>query len=196
MQGAEIVSFSPTKDELLPADIDGLYFGGGYPEIYAQNLAENTAMRNQIKKESINGMPIYAECGGFMYLCKGLTDLKEKHFPMVGCFPFETKMFSKLKALGYREITLTADTIIGNTGQIIRGHEFHYSELVQSASDFAAVYRITDRSGMDKSPGGYFIHQTLGSYNHLHFGSNPQSAAVFIEKCLSYRQKRMTASAA
>jgi cobyrinic acid a,c-diamide synthase len=189
-QGAEIVCFSPIADEHLPENIDGLYLGGGYPELHAEKLAGNTALRDQIKKKSDDGMPIYGECGGFMYLCKDLYDLNENRYPMTGCFPFTTKMFARLKALGYREITITDDTLIGKPGQVIRGHEFHYSELTQSGPDVATVYRISDRSGMDKAPGGYLVNQTLGSYNHLHFGSKPQAAAHFVEKCLSYRQKR------
>jgi cobyrinic acid a,c-diamide synthase len=189
-QGAEIVCFSPIVDEHLPENIDGLYLGGGYPELYAEKLADNGALRKQIKERSDDGMPIYGECGGFMYLCRDLCDLGGKRYPMTGCFPFETKMFSRLKALGYREISITADTIIGKTGQVIRGHEFHYSELSRQASNVATVYRISDRSGMDREPGGYLVNQTLGSYNHLHFGSRPQAAACFAEKCLNYRQKR------
>ena len=189
-QGAELVYFSPVVDEHLPEDIDGLYFGGGYPELHAEKLADNTRLRDQVKEKSDDGMPIYGECGGFMYLCKDLHDQNGNRYPMTGCFPFAAKMFSRLKALGYREINITADTVIGKSAQVIRGHEFHYSELTQQASNVPTVYRISDRSGMDKAPGGYVTNQTLGSYNHLHFGSQPLAAKQFVECCMIYRQKK------
>ena len=189
-QGAELVYFSPMADRNLPDDIDGLYIGGGYPELFAEKLAENAALGHRIKEKSADNMPIYAECGGFMYLCKELVDLNHTRYRMTGCFPFATKMFTRLKALGYREITLSRNTVIGNAGLTIRGHEFHYSEIVNLSEDIPTVYSITDRAGMDKAPEGYFINQTLGSYNHLHFGSQPDAAGCFVENCLTYRHKR------
>jgi cobyrinic acid a,c-diamide synthase len=189
-QGAELVYFSPMADRNLPDDIDGLYIGGGYPELFAEKLAENAALGHRIKEKSADNMPIYAECGGFMYLCKELVDLNHKRYRMTGCFPLATKMFTRLKALGYREITLSRNTVIGNAGLTIRGHEFHYSEIVNLSEDIPTVYSITDRAGMDKAPEGYFINQTLGSYNHLHFGSQPDAAGCFVENCLAYRHKR------
>jgi cobyrinic acid a,c-diamide synthase len=188
--GAELTYFSPMGDEKLPPDIDGLYLGGGYPELYAQQLVDNTLLRKQIKQKSSEGMPIYGECGGFMYLCQELWDQHGKRYPMTGCFPFVSKMFSRLKALGYREISLTRDTILGGSGLKIRGHEFHYSGLTQTAGDIQTVYRIADRAGMDKSPEGYCIHNTLGSYNHLHFGSQPAAAECFVENSRGYRHRR------
>jgi len=188
--GAELVFFSPIAATRLPADLDGLYFGGGYPELVADRLAANTGLRNQIRDKSQSGMPIYAECGGFMYLCRELCAQDDNHYPMVGCFPFTAKMYSRLKALGYREITLTQDTIIGPSGQAMRGHEFHYSELKESRINVDAVYRPMDRTGVDKPPEGYYTHRTLGSYTHLHFGSQPQIAAHFVEACAVYRGER------
>ena len=189
-QGAELVFFSPMADRNLPQNIDGLYFGGGYPELFAGKLAENTALGNRVKEKSADGMPIYGECGGFMYLCEELVDLDNNRYRMSGCFPFATRMFRRLKALGYREVTLTRNTVIGNAGLTIRGHEFHYSELVDLSTDVPTAYSISDRSGMDKAPEGYIINHTLGSYNHLHFGSQPDAARCFVENCLAYRQQR------
>jgi cobyrinic acid a,c-diamide synthase len=189
-QGAEIIFFSPLADRKLPDDTDGLYLGGGYPELFADKLAENQALGNRIKEKSVDGMPIYGECGGFMYLCKELVDLNNQRYRMTGCFPFTTRMFTRLRALGYREVTLTGNTVIGNEGLMIRGHEFHYSELVNLSREIPTVYSISDRLGMDKAPDGYVIHHTLGSYNHLHFGSQPDVARCFVENCLAYRQQR------
>ncbi len=189
-QGAELVFFSPMADRNLPENIDGLYFGGGYPELYAEKLAENTGLGNRVKEKSADAMPIYGECGGFMYLCEELVDLGNKRYRMSGCFPFATRMFTRLKALGYREITLTRNTVIGNAGLTIRGHEFHYSELVSLSRDVPTAFSISDRLGMDKAPEGYVINHTLGSYNHLHFGSQPEAARSFVENCLRYRNQR------
>ncbi len=188
--GAELVFFSPIADTRLPADLDGLYFGGGYPELAADRLSANANLRNQIRDRSQKGLPIYAECGGFMYLCEELCAHNEKRYPMAGCFPFTAQMHSRLKALGYREITLTKDTLIGPSGQTMRGHEFHYSELRKSKTKTNTVYRLTDRVGVDKPPEGYFTNRTLGSYTHLHFGSQPQIAAHFVGACAAYQDER------
>jgi len=109
---------------------------------------------------------------------------------MAGCFPFTTRMSARLKALGYREITLTRDAVIGNQGMIVRGHEFHYSEIMIDTPDVQNVYRISDRSGLDKPPDGYVVGRTLGSYNHLHFGSQPEAAQHFVKNCLAYQRQR------
>ncbi len=188
--GAELIFFSPISDSRLPPDIDGLYFGGGYPELNADALEKNVTLRNEVNTRCIRGMPIYAECGGFMYLCDKLWDQNGNQYAMAGCFALTTKMFPRLKALGYREVTLKKDTILGKSGQRMRGHEFHYSELHQLSADTETVYRISDRAGMEKPPGGYVVHRTLGSYNHLHFGSQPETAKHFVESCVIYQHER------
>ena len=188
--GAELVPFSPINGESLPGNLDGIYIGGGYPELFAQQLAKNSELQNQIKDKSVNGMPIYGECGGFMYLCKEIRDTEGRQFPMTGCFPFVTTMFSRLKSLGYREITLTKDTVIGKRGQTIRGHEFHYSELTEASEDIETVYQVSSRAGMHTTTEGYRVNRTLGSYNHLHFGSCPEVARQFVNACLDYKKER------
>ena len=189
-KGAELAFFSPIAGEDLPLNSDGLYIGGGYPELFAKHLTTNINLRHRIKEKSIEGMPIYGECGGFMYLCEAIYDRQGKRYPMTGCFPFTTRMFPRLKALGYREITLMQDTVIGDQGMIIRGHEFHYSELTTHEQEFQGIYRISDRSGLDKPPDGYLFKRTLGSYNHLHFGSQTDAATHFINNCLTYRYQK------
>jgi len=188
--GAELVFFSPIAGDDLPGGVDGLYIGGGYPELFGDKLADNQRLRRRIKEKSRDGMPIYGECGGFMYLCEKLIDPQGNGYPMTGCFPFTTRMLPRLKALGYREITLTQDTVIGTQGMIIRGHEFHYSDLQTHASEcqHVNVYQISDRKGVDRPPEGYLVRNTLGSYNHLHFGSQPDAAGHLVKNCLAYRQ--------
>ncbi|MBN1930298.1 MAG: cobyrinate a,c-diamide synthase [Desulfobacterales bacterium] len=187
--GAEIVYFSPINDNNLPPNLDGIYLGGGYPELFAKQLTDNAPIRRQIKEKSIAGMPIYAECGGFMYLCREIEDADGKTYPMSGCFPFSTQMFTRLKALGYREITTLKDTALGKKGQIIRGHEFHYSEITtpSPATCTDTVYAVSSRYGQKEITEGYKIANTLGSYIHLHFGSCPNAAEHFVETCFSYK---------
>ena len=188
--GAELVCFSPINDPNLPDDLDGIYMGGGYPELFAGQLSDNSGLRNQIKAKSSQGMPIYGECGGFMYLCREIQTTEGKRFPMTDCFPFVTTMSGRLKSMGYREITLTKDTVIGKRGQTVKGHEFHYSELTKISEDIETVYQMTPRLGMHTTKEGYIQNRTLGSYNHLHFGSCPEVAGQFVKSCLDYKKER------
>jgi cobyrinic acid a,c-diamide synthase len=191
--GAEIVCFSPTTDETLADDLDAIYFGGGYPELHAHKLSENRQMCGQILNRQRDGMPIYGECGGFMYLCAELSDLEGRRFPMVGCFPFATRMYPRLKALGYREVSFTRDTILGKRDRTVRGHEYHYSELTRSHPEPETVYRVFARAGAPRPKEGFQTARCLGSYIHLHFGSCPEAAESFVEICKQYRQERLKA---
>jgi len=184
--GAELVPFSPVADSRLPEGLGGIYLGGGYPELHAEKLAENSQLRSQVLASSLKGMPIYAECGGLMYLCRELTDMDGRIHPMTGCFSFSTRMLQRLKTLGYREITLKSDTILGQAGQKIRGHEFHYSEIIPPA-EVPGVYAVTSRFDETKVEEGFQVNNTLGSYIHLHFGSQPKAAAAFVQACLAYQ---------
>lgn len=188
--GAEIVFFSPLKDRRLPEGVHGLYLGGGYPELHAATLSQNRSLREQIGRCSRSGMPIYAECGGFMYLCERLTDIEGVNHPMAGCFPFGTRMLTRRRALGYREIRLAGPSVLGPAGLVGRGHEFHYSELSGDGGGVATVYETTPRSGQGAAAEGYQVHNTLGSYIHLHFGSNPVMASHFVDRCRAFRQER------
>ncbi|BCR03735.1 cobyrinate a,c-diamide synthase [Desulfuromonas versatilis] len=175
--GAELVFFSPLGDGRLPVDLDGLYLGGGYPELHTASLAANRALLEEIRRAAENGLPVYAECGGFMALARGIDGVA-----MAGIFPAEARMLPRRRALGYREVSLTADSPLGPTGTVARGHEFHYSEMALPP-EVERVYRMTRRAGVDAGEEGYRIGNTLGSYVHLHFGSNPQLARNFVEFC-------------
>ncbi|WDP90819.1 MAG: cobyrinate a,c-diamide synthase [Desulfobacter sp.] len=190
--GAEILMFSPLEDDTLPENIDGIYFGGGYPELNAGRLAEQTGLLEQVKAASRAGMPIYGECGGFMYLCRNIAgDDGEETGRMCGIFDFDVRMSKRLRSLGYREITLNADTLIGRKGDVIRGHEFHYSSIAGGGDDNAAsIYKVTSRAGQEISLQGFQKKNTLGSYLHVHFGSNPNAARQFVACCARYRQAR------
>lgn len=185
--GAELVYFSPIEDQRLPKNLSGLYFGGGYPELYAEQLAANNVLREEIQQNSQQGMPIFGECGGFMYLCSDIIDLSDVRWPMTGCFPFSIRMLDRLKSLGYREITLKKDTIVGQAGQVMRGHEFHYSEIVAPDAGVPALFKVTPRTHTKIMEEGYQIDRTLGGYLHLHFASNPAVAGSFVSACQEYQ---------
>lgn len=193
--GAKIVTFSPLTDTQLPPGIDGIYLGGGYPEVFAKTLSARTELLDQIKQLSLSGMPIYGECGGFMYLCSQVSAMDQKEqYGMTGCFDFSVQMSKRLRSLGYREITLTQDTLIGTRGTVIRGHEFHYSSMKDNASEDPGVknvYQVTTRAGQDIFLKGYQKNLTLGSYLHVHFGSSPGCAQTFVDHCAKFRQIRL-----
>ncbi len=133
-RGAEWTAFSPLADPRLPPDLDGLYFGGGYPEVYAARLADNATMLDEVRRFAASGRAIYAECGGLMYLGRALTAADGLRYPMAGILPIETEMCEKLKTLGYTQITWSADCLWGLAGETVRGHEFHYSRITADFS--------------------------------------------------------------
>jgi len=187
--GAEIVTFSLLSDSEIPGDVDALYIGGGYPELYAKELSANRRMLSSIKQFADSDMPVYAECGGFMYLTNGIWKVEDgisKMWEMAGIFPFETQMKDRLSRLGYREIHLKEDCILGRKDSVIRGHEFHYSEIKDGSQQSAvssqrSIYSVRDVYGSLLPDEGYRIKNTIGSYMHMHFGSNREIAKNFIE---------------
>ncbi len=182
--GAEIVSFSPMSDTAVPPDVDALYIGGGYPELYAKELSGNKSMIESVAAFAGRGMAVYAECGGFMYLSQGIYGADGVFYPMAGVFPFKTKMTRRRARLGYREVILREDCIQGGKDAVIRGHEFHYSTIINNTGapvpGLARSYSVRDGSGRYIHDEGYRIKNTLGSYIHIHFGSNPGIAERFV----------------
>jgi cobyrinic acid a,c-diamide synthase len=178
--GAELVPFSPI-DEPLPENIDGIYIGGGYPELHADKLAANTSTRDAIREFASAGGPIYAECGGLMYLAQTLEIDGETH-PLCGVLPFSTTMPAPL-AIGYVEITTTGGLF--GSGQTARGHLFHHSAIAgEPATD--RCYELKNSRG-EETQEGYLIQNVLASYAHLHLASNPALASAFIDQCASFR---------
>ena len=173
----------------LPGNLDGLYLGGGYPEVYGEELAANASMRTAIREFSEKGYPVYGECGGFMYLTRELTDKEGNTWPMAGVFNVSCVMQSRFAALGYREIGTTAPSLLGPAGIVVRGHEFHYSRTEGEAPG-ASVYQVTDRRGPNEKSRGWLRSRTLGSYVHLHFGANPKVAEHFVAACLEARNRK------
>lgn len=185
--GAELVPFSPLHDERLPDGLAGLYLGGGYPELSGDRLAANTGLRRAVREFCLSGRPVLAECGGFMFLMESLTDPAGTVFPMAGVFPFRAVMGDRLAALGYRQATTRVATPLGPAGTVVRGHEFHYSRLVDDDGSVPGIYALSGRLGDLDTREGFLLDRTLGSYVHLHFGSNPQAARNFVAACRESR---------
>lgn len=184
--GAVIVPFSPLDDGDLPADISGIYLPGGYPELYAGRLAANGSMLASIRGAVAEDMPVYGECGGFIYLTTGMEASETAPAAdFAGIFPVRARMLSKRKALGYRQVEAMADTVIAVGGAAARGHEFHYSEIGAMPEHIKRCYRVT-RPGQDLGTEGYRVRNCLASYVHLHFGSNPSIAAAFVAACRTH----------
>ena len=183
--GASLVEFSPMKDQGLPKGLKGIVLGGGYPELHASQLAQNLTLKKHIKEFASRGGPVYSECGGFMYLGESIRDLKGVEHPMAGILPIKTRMDHSLRSLGYRVVITTTNSPIGPKGTLARGHEFHYSHLEKSSKDreLELIYEIGNREGGLMNREGYMKRNTLGSYIHLHWRSNPEIPRSFVKFC-------------
>ena len=186
--GAEIVPFSPLNDTHLP-NVDGLVFGGGFPEMFVSQLADNLSMRQSIADACKAGIPVYAECGGFMYLTQKMMDFDEKQYEMVGVIPASCSMQSKLQTVGYVEAMALTDNILCSAGDLMRGHEFHFSLMVNeiSAKPFPWAFEFKKVRTGAIYPGGYVHGNILASYLHMHFAGNEQAAERFINKCNEFK---------
>ncbi len=180
--GARLTFWSPIADQALP-EADGLYLGGGYPELYGRALAANVPMREAVRTFAGSGRPVYAECGGLMYLTESLTDLDGHLWPMAGVLPAPVVMERGRLVIGYREVMLTSSGPLGPAGTRARGHEFHGSRLGAVPASVPRLYTVSDGHGGTPRAEGFAVGSTLMSYVHLHFGSNPALAANFIEAC-------------
>ncbi|PYN97478.1 MAG: cobyrinate a,c-diamide synthase [Candidatus Rokuibacteriota bacterium] len=184
--GAELVFWSPLTDADAP-DVDGFYFGGGYPELHARALADNAGVVKTIGERAEAGAPIYAECGGLMYLAARLEGTDGEPHAMVGVLPAVVSMSPRHLTLGYSEVRFVDDTPLGPAGTVARGHEFHCSTLGAVPPDVPRAYRVL--RGEREYAEGFLIGNTLLSYVHLHFGSNPKLAPNFAAACAKARRR-------
>jgi len=184
--GADLIRFAPTRDAKLPA-VDGLYFGGGYPEAVADQLAGNATMIEAIRAFARIGGPIYAECGGLMYLSRGIRTLEGRLFPTVGLIPAETVMSDRLQALGYVEVETRQRSVLGPARLRFRGHQFRYSNLEGVQGDVERIYEVRPRWGRPPFDEGYSIGNLLASYVHAHWASNPRAAEGFVRSCAEFK---------
>lgn len=187
--GAEIVFFSPLEESGLPPALDGLYLPGGYPELHVSRLSANRSMCQAVRGFCASGRPVYAECGGFLYLLSSLTDARGKDHALCGVYSGRAAMRERFRALGYRQVTLSRSGLFGPQGLTARGHEFHYSELCFDPGG-NNVYSVADRKGRSVSTGGWLAgprDNVLGSYVHLHFASCPSFAEALARACMGNR---------
>lgn len=174
--GFILVPFSPLHDSALPDHLDGIFLGGGFPELHLEELSLNHSFRQSLLEFARSGKAIYAECGGYMYLGESITDFEGKQYPMAAVIPMKAEMTSRLQGLGYRSGVLAKDTFLGPKGTTVQGHEFHYS-LVQyrvnpEAEDFSA-YQLF-KAGKFHQMEGYAKENVFGSYLHLNFAGYPE----------------------
>jgi cobyrinic acid a,c-diamide synthase len=185
-RGAELAPFSPISDQGLPEALDGMYLGGGYPEEYAEALSSNRSLLEAVRSFAASGRPVYAECGGLMYLARELRTSEGKSYPLTGVLPTAIRMLTRLKSLGYVEVSLTEDSLWGPRGARFRGHEFHYSELAEpfpADSGWRRVYSVERRFGQPNEPEGFQKGRVLASYVHAHFASQPRRIEYFLTQC-------------
>ncbi|MGH2903235.1 MAG: cobyrinate a,c-diamide synthase [Solirubrobacteraceae bacterium] len=183
--GAELIEFWPIRDP-LPDDLDGLYIGGGYPELHAAELAANHSATHAVRDFCEHGGPIYAECGGLMYLGQTLQ-LDDSTYELCGVLPLSTRMPAGL-SIGYVEVNTTGG--IFGEGQTARGHMFHHSQIPDEPS-VDRCYTVRSARG-GTSHEGYSAGNVLASYIHLHFDSAPELPAAFIARCLAHRESKET----
>lgn len=180
--GAKLVRFSPLKDMRLPEGISGLYIGGGYPELYMQKLSANSDMREDIRKAVGRGMPVFAECGGYMYLMDEFQDEGGCDYPMIGISEGKSYMTKSLKNFGYITLTATKDNLMCQKGDSINAHEFHYSDSTVIGDTFEARKPESERQWKCIESG----NRSFMGYPHLHLMGNIKFAEGFIRGCIEY----------
>lgn len=184
--GAELVPFSPLADETLPPDVGGVYLGGGFPEVFAAQLSTNEPMAAAVRGAALAGLPVYAECGGLMYLGAGLVDRDGVHHQMAGVFPYWSDMRQPRVTLGYRVATVRRDAVFLFQGQTLRGHEFHWSVLDRPPPADSAAYDLRSAAGEPVGHEGFVggpAANVLASYVHCHFAADPALAPAFVNAC-------------
>lgn len=208
--GATLVPFSPLHDAELP-EVEGLYLGGGYPEIHAKKLAANKSLLAAIRDFAKVGGVIYAECAGMMYLTRTIRTLAGESYEMVGLIAAECQMRDKLQALGYVEVEVQEACILGGAGVRFRGHQFRYSELIEMPTEPTAtnanakietadaatqgtvpIFRVRKRRGGETVNAGFSRGNVVASYIHAHWASNPKVPANFVATCEEFSRNHAT----
>lgn len=170
--GFSFIPFSPLHDSELPPDLDGLFIGGGFPELHLEKLSRNPEIHEAIQRFAGSGKPIYAECGGYMYLGESITDFEGKGYPTVGLIPMHAEMTPRLQGMGYRRGVFRKDNFLGPVGTEVHGHEFHYSRI-SFCGPTEPAYQLFRGNNYDKMD-GYVRDNLVASYLHLHFAGYPE----------------------
>lgn len=167
-----IVRFSPLHDKAVPQNLDGIFLGGGFPELHLKRLSENTSFLDSLRAYSASGKPIYAECGGYMYLGKSIMDFEGNELPMAGLIPMKTEMTKRLQGIGYRKGVFREDNFLGPRGSTVQGHEFHYSRVIYD-KDYPPAYELFKADQATRME-GYARDNIVASYLHLHFSGHQE----------------------
>jgi cobyrinic acid a,c-diamide synthase len=187
--GAETVIFSPIHDKELPANLDGLYFPGGFPDVLADQLTENQVMRKSVKDAVYDEMPVYSEHGGSLYLTESITNVDGATLPMVGALPGKAVMERKLQALDSTLMEATNDNLLNKRGTLIHGHEYHFSRITDVPEDVRFAFKMRIGNGIDGKHEGWMEHNILALLGHVNFGFNKKFAENLIKRCDRYRHK-------
>ena len=188
-RGATLIPFSPLRDKALP-EADGVLFGGGFPEMFLTELEENESMKASIRSAKEKGMPIYAECGGLMYLCQGIAGFDGKTYAMAGLVPAVCRMQKKLQRVGYVTGTALRKSILAEAGETLRGHEFHFSTLEGDLSHFPWAYDLQGTRQNAPHQEGYAEGSVLATYLHISFEGNPTARDRYLAACLDYQKQK------
>ena len=186
--GAEVVPFSPIHDYALPSNLTGLFLGGGFPEAYAKQLEENQTMLRSIKEAVEDEMPVYAECGGLMYLVESAQDIEASPHRMAGVLNAKAVMTRKLESLNYSVANLVRKNLLTDVGFTLHGHEFHYSKIEDVPNDSKFAYEMRVGKGISGQRDGWLQHNLLASYLHIHFGYDSRIAKNFVDASERYGQ--------
>jgi cobyrinic acid a,c-diamide synthase len=176
-----IVPFSPLHDVALPPDLDGIFIGGGFPELHLERLSKNVTFLDSLRSYAESGKPVYAECGGYMYLGRSITDFEGREVPLAGLIPMKAEMTKRLQGIGYRRGVLREDTFLGPRGTTVQGHEFHYSRVTYD-QEFLPAYELFKGDHSDRME-GYVRDNIVASYLHLHFSGHSELLKHWFTSC-------------
>ena len=176
--GAEIVPFSPLTTKTLPK-VSALYLGGGFPEVFMKELSGNESLRHQIKNEIEKGLPVYAECGGLMYLARSIS-WEDQQYEMAGALPLDIVMTKRPMGMGYMTLSPTGACDWLSTKGTVNCHEFHHSKAINIGADIKYAWQVTRGSGISDGKDGIVYKNVLASYAHLHHCGSPHWAEDFV----------------
>lgn len=192
-RGARIIEIDALRDAGLP-DLDALYIGGGFPEVQAERLSENERFMRSLRDAAEEGLPIYAECGGFILLGKSL-DTAGRRFPMAGVLPLRFEMQKRPQGHGYMELEVERENPFFRVGTKLRGHEFHYTRVISAEEDGdAAAFRVRKGYGIDGRRDGWCKKNILAGFTHLHALGTPEWAEGLIDRAIRYKIEKLAAS--
>lgn len=187
--GAEIEYISPLRQETIPDDVHAIYMGGGFPETHAPQLADNKSFRDNLKALSNQGLPIYAECGGLIFLGESIL-LKDKSYSMSGIFPIKFGLSKKPQGHGYTKVEVVNDNPFFQQGETLRGHEFRYSSIMEiDYTDEQMAFKMERGKGILEKKDGFFINNTFGTYTHIHALGSVSWAPSLIRKAIAYKNQ-------